>query len=456
MDWENYRKQCYFLARNEKQYLKDKTFDQKVQEVLTLIDMEEESQKNKALNYLEEMITFGPAYGKAEEEFSPVLIYKSESICYGVLNYFADKMAEGLQELGIPVEIFDCRERPLEDLIPLSEMTYRAVLGIQTYFYSIQLQNGECLHDRFAAPKYIMQFDHPIAMHNHWMKAPKDLTVLIHDRNYQNFLQKYYGNRLKTVLFAPGGEECSKQLEKKYDLSFVGTYHSIEEPMESARLLNRMYQGLGRRLLKRMKHHPNETYEASFEAVCQEMGCRFQGEEQLQLLFEAKQAYYVVMFYYRQKVLQSLLDSGVEIHVFGDSWKQKIWSGYSNLILHPEVTVEESLEIYAQSKISLNIMSWHKDGMTERIANAMLNHSLVVSDQSTYLQETYGNNQEMILFDLENYANLSDRIQKVLQDEERRKDMVQRAYVHAKEKDTWVQKAKEFMQVVEQQRGENA
>lgn len=205
-----------------------------------------------------------------------------------------------------------------------------------------------------------------------------------------------------------------------------------------------------------MKHHPNETYEAGFEEVCQEMGCRFQGEEQLQLLFEAKQAYYVVMFYYRQKVLQSLLESGVEIHVFGDSWKQKIWSGYSNLILHPEVTVEESLEVYAQSKISLNIMSWHKDGMTERIANAMLNHSLVVSDQSTYLQETYGNNREMILFDLENYANLSDRIQKVLQDEERRKDMVQRAYVHAKEKDTWVQKAKEFMQVVEQQRGENA
>lgn len=39
---------------------------------------------------------------------------------------------------------------------------------------------------------------------------------------------------------------------------------------------------------------------------------------------------------------------------------------------HPNVTVVESLKIWKQPKLSLNVMLWHKGGYAERMANIVL------------------------------------------------------------------------------------
>ena len=73
----------------------------------------------------------------------------------------------------------------------------------------------------------------------------------------------------------------------------------------------------------------------------------------------------------------------------------------------------------ARSKISLNIMSWHKDGLTERVLNAMLCRSVVLSDWSLALEENFANGKDLLLFSLNQIGRLPGMIKDLLEDEAR-------------------------------------
>ena len=96
-----------------------------------------------------------------------------------------------------------------------------------------------------------------------------------------------------------------------------------------------------------------------------------------------------VTFYIREKIIKTLIESGIKVDVFGDSWKKSPYADNKNLIIHDDIDFEKGLDIMAQSRISLNVMSWHKGGMTERIANAMLNYSVCVTDETSYINSAF-------------------------------------------------------------------
>jgi hypothetical protein len=445
MDWDKYEKDCYLLARNEKQYLNDKTFDDRVQRLLEAAAPEEQAQ---AVSIMEQMISYAPLYREAEKKYAPILLYKSESICYGILNYFADCMKTELEKLGETVEIFDSTQQPLENLIQLAKQTYKAILGIQSYFFSLRLQNGELLHDRFHAPMFNMQLDHPAVMHKHLVNAPKNLTILTHDRNYQKYLQTYYKGLVKAELLPPGGEAYAGTVQKKYDLTFVGSFHGWKDWLPELKVLNRKTHGLARRLVHEMQHHPHDTYEACFERILdiEHPGCSM--EEKRELMYECRASYCCVMNYYRQKILTTILDAGIELHVYGDTWNKKEWAGYPNLVRHAAVDASKVLEVYAESRLSLNIMSWHKAGMTERIANMLLCRTVVVTDKSDYLEEHFTDGTDMVFFDLEHIELLPDRIRSLLSDEPKQRRIAEAGCKNAQENHTWSIRARQFIELL--------
>ncbi|MDE6208064.1 MAG: glycosyltransferase [Lachnospiraceae bacterium] len=372
---------------------------------------------------------------------APILIYKSEDICYGLLNHFSDVMAEELKQLGENVEVIDITETPLESLTKLAGKYYKAILGIQTYLFSIKYQDGRNLHDFIFGPKFNMQFDHPTCMYKHFMNGPKELTVLTHDRNYSSFIQKNYQNIKATYIFPPAGEKYEKNVDKIYDLVFVGSYRNPKDWMGEISQLDIKYAGKATALIDWMIKYPNETYENGVMHI-------FGEGVSVEQYFDLKQTYFYVMFYYRELIIQTILKAGIELHVFGESWETENWKKYDNLVIHPSLTWEESLKVYAQSRLSLNIMSWHKDGMTERIANMMLNRTVVISDRSTYLEEHFVDGQEIMLFNLEEIGMLPELIKNVLEDKALQDNICEKAYEKAERTDTWEMRAKQFLEIV--------
>ena len=61
-------------------------------------------------------------------------------------------------------------------------------------------------------------------------------------------------------------------------------------------------------------------------------------------------------------------------------------------------------------------MSWHKGGMTERIANAMLAGSICVTDTTSYLKKHFTDGKDIVFFSLEDIYSLPQKIKNLLAD----------------------------------------
>jgi spore maturation protein CgeB len=155
-----------------------------------------------------------------------------------------------------------------------------------------------------------------------------------------------------------------------------------------------------------------------------------------------------IVYDYRIKVIEVIIKSGIKIDVFGDTWKEYKGIYKDNLIIHNAVSVKEALNVWGHSKIVLNIMTWHKAGMTERVANICLSGAVCLTDSSKYLQRNFSNNENIIMYDLSRLEELPEIINNVLSNARYRENIADNAYMLAKDKHIWEARGKEFMELV--------
>ena len=119
-----------------------------------------------------------------------------------------------------------------------------------------------------------------------------------------------------------------------------------------------------------------------------------------------------------------------------------------NLIIHPKVMAEESLQIWAQAKIGLNIMNGHKAGMTERIANIMLSGACCLSDETSYLKEHFADGEDIVLFRADYLDGLVDKIRYLLQNDEVREKIASNGKEKALREHTWRKRTEELLELI--------
>lgn len=459
MTWEEYKLQCYYLGRYADIYQREGLFNNRASQLIEMGLSSFEAEGGVA--FLEEMISHGPQYEIMDIENCPILIYTGDKICYGVLDGFARSLLTELDKMGFNIEEYNLEENGMAGLADFAGKRFRAVIGFQTYGFSVLASKEEYIHDLMVGPKFHMILDHPVWMRNQLTNAPKnDYYVLTHDENYVRFIERYYPSVKGTFLVPPAGEEyvplkeeldesSSSKVKKIYDISFVGSYHDWRLWIPQVLEMNRKTGGVARRFLHHMLNHRNQTWEQGLEETLKAMGRTCQTDEEFRdLLFDIKPVCFVVMSYFREKIMDAIVEADVSVHVFGDSWKQERYKRAKNLIRHGNLTPEESLQIYAKSKISLNIMSWHKAGMTERIANMMLNHAVVVTDESTYLTDNYVAGTDYLAISLEDIQGVPKVLKSILEDTERQSAIAESAYHKAVNRETWECRARKIAEIV--------
>lgn len=401
------------------------------------------------LPWLEQMVSHSRAFDILEEAVSPVLIYKGTDICNNMLNVFAEQFGQALEKKGQRVEYFDEQKEPLETLTKYIGKHFKAVFGVQTYLFGIKMADGVTyLHEKIKGPKLHLILDHPIWLRRQLECNYEDFYVLSHDRNYVRFIQQSYG---KSVIHfpIPGMRQEAPCCEKKYDISFVGSMGDYREQLGVIREMEAPDRYLANRFFLMMRQEKKLSAEQAFDRVFPLYEDRYAGEDKLDVFYRMRKVVYLVMDYYRYQILKTILDSGIRLDVFGDFWKTSAFKDYPNMICHSGVTVKESLTVFAQSKLSLNVMSWHKDGFTERVANIMLAHTVLVTDRTTYLEETYKNGEELILFSLDKLEELPEKIKAVLEEGEIRQKIAEAGYRKTLHKHTWETRTEEVLEFLE-------
>lgn len=405
--------------------------------------------KQETFAFLEQMIGQTDAYQRIDEGSRPILIYKGDTICHNVLNVFAEQFGAALEHAGKKVIYFDCSKEDLNTLTHYMYQHFQAVVGMQSYLFSIKMRDEtHYLHEYIYGPKYNFIFDHPVWGKQHLLHQYPDFYVLTHDESYVAFTKKYFHK--EAFLLPPAGmiSSASKPLERIYDVSFVGTYGNYLYELLLIHQMDRDKRFLANKFLLKMRQNPNITSEQVFEAVLRERGTVLTDDEFLDAFYEMRRVIYCVMHYYRDRVLRTILESGIRLDVFGDSWENCPLSCYPNLICHPNVTVEESLTIWQQSKLSLNIMSWHKGGFTERMANIMLAGAVLVTDNTTYLDGRYDDG-DLLVFQLNEREKLPGQIKRLLSDDDLRQQIAQNGRKKTTVSHTWEKRAEQFLTILQ-------
>ncbi len=448
-EYENFiqalRTDCYLIGRYKSELLELGCFDEAVLGVV--------KQGGEGITkYLEGMLSSSDDFYHIYDCTQPILIYRGSDLCYSILDTFARYMGDALEALGQKVEYFDVSTQPIEALAAYMKRRYKAVIGMQTDMFSLKWQDGRFAHDGIAAPKYQFVFDHPIRMIEHLQKVPRNLCILVPDGNYQKFIEEYYGHPSR--FHPPGGRVApggSIYTQKEYELVFLGSYYDGPiGDLQAVRSMDKKRAYFVNRYILYMRRDLRMTPEEALKRTLADYGIACDKEEFKQIMHRERWVTYCLSYHYRNKVIWRLLNEGISIHVFGDTWKQSPMWGHPLLIWHEAVMGEEALEVYAKAKMSLNIMTWHKDGFTERIANAMLQKSVVVTDRTTYLEENFENGRELLMFDLGHLEELPGQIKELLSNEEKRAQIAECAYRKALKYHTWDARAKTLLQWIEE------
>lgn len=378
-------------------------------------------------------------YEKFVADTAPWLILVANDDCHGVVTEFGRMLADALVSLGQAVittndRYGDYKSLSAEDLV---QQVYKAIIGFQSPAFE------KPLFSAMKGKKYQFWFDNPIFSIEHFAAIPKHMHVLCHDGDYVRYMREHYmlNNAMQFPLAGETGEIFRG--EESYDLVFVGTYLTCAETDYKDEFQNRFYQY--------MITHPRSTVEEGIRAIWDEQGIAYDESLFLETVISLWGVCYDLLKNYRHQVIETILGAGIQMHVFGNTWKVYNGPGKENLVCHPEVCGDEALEVWSKAKIGLNIMNGHKHGMTERIANIMLCGACCLSDETSYLKENFREGEEIMLFDADKLEELPGKIKYLLEHDEERRSIAEAGQKKAQSEHTWRKRAEQLLKMTSEE-----
>ncbi|RRF96416.1 MAG: glycosyltransferase family 1 protein [Lachnospiraceae bacterium] len=412
--------------------------------------------------FLKDMLSHQGEYGRFLENASPYMFLVGDDICFGVLEDFSRKFGAALQRAGYQVIFQNRNEIPQVYGQRFQGNSYRGIFGMQDPLMATKIENGSYLFDHINSKKYYWSFDHPAGFFDTLHAAPEDVIVLTLDKNYVSYTKRFLKRR--ALFFPPGGEKqsktwknfdefkASKLRENQMGISFLGTPGvGLQENIDYTREHNRKLYPLVSTYSYNLLNHTDEPSEMAFERTLEdpEVGIKNQiSDDDFAELFGEwasleKNASKTV----RKQVVKEIVSAGADLNVYDRGWKDI--GDFPNLIVHDSIPYEDARKVYDKSWMSLNVMSWHKDGFTERIAEPQLHGSLVVTDSTRYLRENYTDGEDIVMFDLNDQSikELPERIRALLSDKDRLLHIAYNGYLNALKNHTWDARAEQFLKL---------
>lgn len=367
-------------------------------------------------------------------------------------NFFSDVLAEELRKRRHETFILNLLNPPADD-------PHSYVMFLQ--FASQKVDAAICFdglgvrHDLLIGiwnayqTKVVDIFmDPPLRFHTVLEKHPGNYFLFCCDRDHVDYVKKYFGQMVPNVEFMPHVGVIPDQAvpvipykEKTYDVLFSGTYYSpedrlagIEEMVEKGTVVYDFYQVLYRCLVE----NSNLNIEEATLLTIERMRLSVDQETLKNLLRCAEPVDWAIRMYQRERVVQVLAESGVELHLLGRGWENHSSAKYPNVHrIDDRIPYADTLAYMADARINLNVFPWFKSGTHDRIFNTLLQHSLPLTDSSRWVDENFTDGEDIALYDLEHLERLPEIVSSLLRDTERAEKMIQKGFEKVVHHFTW-------------------
>ena len=237
-------------------------------------------------------------------------------------------------------------------------------------------------------------------------------------------------------------------LKRQYKITFTGSLGDIEKTGDLIRSLPSEYNKAAVSTIERMLDDRTLSYENALRLVMNDMKIDTNPDgfrEYAQVLGLANS---YVRHYVRDEILQYIAASGLAIDIFGSGWDDL--SDLKNVNIHGTVSYAETLDIAADSMISLNVMPLFRNGLHDRIPTSMLNGTAVASDTSVYMNEILNKDGvNAILFDTSCVEGVPGILYEALKNPEELYEIANRGRIFAQSNLTWGNRIDELIQILE-------
>lgn len=312
-------------------------------------------------------------------------------------------------------------------------------------------------YDYYHIPNLNYLFDHPFFYEDCMKKAPKEGIVSCVDRKQSNYLKRFYPNIQSTFFFPLGGHESPHALdipwkERSIDVLYVGTLKLSDEIVE-----NSFYQKVFVKLTTDTHLMTDEAIVEVFQSLSDEEMHEYFPEYANDIELSKKDELILrdvvekyckvdlnVNSVYRAGAVMQLAGAGIPVTIYGPGW-DALAQLNENIHLMGTITAAECVEKACEAKVVLNSMPWFKDGFHDRVANAMLNRAVCVTDPTEYTLQRYTDGEDILYYSLNHMDELPGIVSSILNDPDRAERIIDHAYRKAQLTETWQNRGMEYL-----------
>jgi len=365
-------------------------------------------------------------------------------------EYFSLELAKTFIKIGYDIFFYnllydECSYIELNEFckigtIAMFTFNFNGIAG-EKYLYR---QDNSNFWDEHNIPCYNMVVDHPFYYHQYIEKTPKLYYQISIDRFHEAYMKRYFptiglggflplgGTHLET------GEALIPMKERPMDIVFTGNYTRPDTFEKFIAHLDQEYIDFYHSIREELIANPSLRLEDLAEYRLKEELGQMISDTQLKSCY--KNMIFIdlsVRFHFRALAVKELVDNGFQVNVFGAGWDALDCNHPENIINSGGVNSRKCLEVINQSKISLNVMPWFKDGAHDRIFNSMLNGAVSLSDDSLYLREQFCDGKDMKFFDLAHIDKIPELTEEILKNEGWMAYMANNGRIKAQNSHSW-------------------
>lgn len=381
-----------------------------------------------------------------------ILIFRSKRLSYDSSWCFAEMLCRSFRRQGCSVKLFLLSDDIAQQECELKNLTtehFDAVFDINSMLPNVMLDDDYYL-DLFDAPFYHMIVDHPMHVHYSLNIPLKNYHVLCLDRHHKKYIEQYYPH-IKQVHFFPFGgipasefnpEAVTKKPagDRQIDLLFPGTYTPLDYYRQQIEAISSEQWEMAQHMLSLMKSGCEKEIDELFRDEILPDTDFFPLK-----MYKSRLIDRYIREWYRQSILQRLLQAGIHIHVMGFRWEMFHPSAASGLTILPPCSYTRQLQVLSESKMILNIQPLFQDGPHDRIMNAMINHSVAVTDQCMYMKEYFTPQKDYIAYNKNDPEGAADQISILLKETDRLDEIIQNGCQKVSNMHSWEHRIKKLL-----------
>lgn len=378
-------------------------------------------------------------------------------------GYFSRQLAAGFEKLGHAAFMYDLGKPYIstEKFFRFFErgntilvnFNFHGMSG-EDYFLD---ENGRSMWDALDIPSYNIVVDHPMYYHHFLEKVPHNYHHVSIDRNHDKYMARFFPEIERMPFLPLAGTQLYPNKSnvptayRKYDVMMVGNYCAPKTFEKFITRIDDEYTAFYYGMIDDLLANPHRTVEEVAEAhLLRELG-EVPEDELKKALAAMTFIDLYVRYTVRGEAVKRLADGGIKVHIFGDGWEAVPCKHPENLLLMNKLDSEGCLKKLCQTKISLNVMPWFKDGAHDRIFNSMLNGAVCLTDSSVYLDGILNDGTDCCIYSLESMDRLPEIAGALLSDPDRMQRIADAGYRTAKAGHTWAHRAEQIHEWIEKE-----